>query len=114
MPKKTKDVAKQSADRIDPVGSGLAAKSRGSKSKPARRKTAAKRARKTAVAPSEEIAPPASGSIAARREPSLDEIRVRAYFLSERRIELSQPVDASADWLEARRQLLEEAGLPTT
>jgi hypothetical protein len=43
-------------------------------------------------------------------EPTDDEIRVRAYFLAERRHELSLPGDSAHDWIEARRQLIEEAG----
>jgi hypothetical protein len=44
------------------------------------------------------------------REPSDEEIRVRAYFISERRHRLALPGDASSDWLEAKRQLLSETG----
>ena len=42
-------------------------------------------------------------------EPSDDEIRLRAYFIAERRHKLSLPGDSNHDWIEARRQLLEEA-----
>ncbi|MGZ4983815.1 MAG: DUF2934 domain-containing protein [Chthoniobacterales bacterium] len=42
-------------------------------------------------------------------QPSDDEIRLRAYFIAERRLQLSLKGDAAHDWLEARRQLLEEA-----
>jgi hypothetical protein len=42
-------------------------------------------------------------------EPSDDDIRLRAYFLAERRMKLSLPGDSDHDWIEARRQLLEEA-----
>ncbi len=42
-------------------------------------------------------------------EPTDDEIRIRAYFLAERRHQLSLPGDSAHDWIEARRQLLEEA-----
>ncbi|MEY2510014.1 MAG: hypothetical protein QOE26_777 [Verrucomicrobiota bacterium] len=43
-------------------------------------------------------------------EPTDDEIRIRAYFLAERRHQLSLPGDSAHDWIEARRQLIEEAG----
>ena len=43
-------------------------------------------------------------------EPTDDEIRLRAYFLAERRHKLSLPGDSAHDWIEARRQLIEEAG----
>ena len=42
-------------------------------------------------------------------EPSEDEIRLRAYFISERRRRFALAGDADSDWLEARRQLLAEA-----
>lgn len=44
-------------------------------------------------------------------EPTDEEIRLRAYFLAERRHKLSLPGDSNHDWIEARRQLIEEAGL---
>jgi len=42
--------------------------------------------------------------------PSEEEIRIRAYFISERRHRLALPGDATSDWEEARRQLLSELG----
>jgi hypothetical protein len=56
--------------------------------------------------------PSAAGKPAASRsaEPTDDEIRIRAYFLAERRHQLSLPGDSAHDWIEARRQLIEEAG----
>ena len=42
-------------------------------------------------------------------EPTDDEIRIRAYFLGERRHQLSLPGDSAHDWIEARRQLIEES-----
>jgi hypothetical protein len=41
--------------------------------------------------------------------PTDDEIRLRAYFLAERRHRLSLPGDSNHDWIEARRQLIAEA-----
>ena len=43
-------------------------------------------------------------------EPSDEEIRLRAYFISERRHRLALPGDASSDWIEAKRQLLSQTG----
>lgn len=40
--------------------------------------------------------------------PTDSDIRIRAYFIAERRTQHSIPGDPSNDWLEARRQLLEE------
>ncbi len=37
-----------------------------------------------------------------------DDIRLRAYFISEFRAENSIPGDSASDWIEARRQLLAE------
>jgi hypothetical protein len=42
-------------------------------------------------------------------EPSEELIRLRAYFISERRRRFALPGDAESDWLEAKRQLLSEA-----
>jgi hypothetical protein len=44
-------------------------------------------------------------------EPPDEEIRLRAYFISERRRRFALPGDAESDWLEAKRQLLSESGL---
>jgi len=43
-------------------------------------------------------------------EPSDEQIRMRAYFISERRRRFALPGDADSDWLEAKRQLLSESG----
>ena len=43
-------------------------------------------------------------------EPSEEQVRLRAYFISERRRRFALPGDAESDWLEAKRQLLSEAG----
>ena len=45
-------------------------------------------------------------------EPSDEAIQLRAYFIAERRMRLAIPGDPSADWLEAKRQLLDEAAGP--
>jgi hypothetical protein len=46
-----------------------------------------------------------------RAESPDEEIRLRAYFISERRRRFALPGDAESDWLEAKRQLLSESGL---
>jgi hypothetical protein len=43
-------------------------------------------------------------------EPPEEEIRLRAYFISERRRRFYLSGDACSDWLEAKRQLLSESG----
>ena len=47
-------------------------------------------------------------------EPSEHEIRMRAYFISERRHRLDLPGDSHADWLEAKRQLRSESVMTET
>jgi hypothetical protein len=51
--------------------------------------------------------PPEAGTTTG---PSDEEIRLRAYFISERRRRFALLGDADSDWLEARRQLLSEIG----
>jgi hypothetical protein len=72
------------------------------------RKSALPRRKKTAPGQKAEVTrPPDAGTTAG---PSHEEIRLRAYFISERRRRFALPGDADSDWLEARRQLLSEAG----
>jgi hypothetical protein len=56
-------------------------------------------------------APKQQTSSASKRatEPTDEQIRLRAYFLAELRHKLSLPGDSNHDWIEARRQLIEEA-----
>jgi hypothetical protein len=68
------------------------------KSAPARVKSVT--ARKT------KVSLPAEAGLDA--EPSDEQIRVLAYFISERRRRFALLGDADSDWLEARRQLLSD------
>ena len=53
---------------------------------------------------------PTSGAMATSGyEPTDEEIAVRAYFIAERRLQLALEGDSDQDWLEAKRQLVEEA-----
>ena len=52
---------------------------------------------------------PQTDGAAMSGEPSEDAVRLRAYFISERRRRFALPGDAESDWLEAKRQLLAEA-----
>jgi hypothetical protein len=52
---------------------------------------------------------PATATAKAPVEPTDQQISLRAYFLAERRHKLSLPGDSAHDWIEARRQLIEEA-----
>jgi len=72
---------------------------------PRARKSSAKtsdRAKKRVSNPRSKAASPA--------EPSEADIRLRAYFIAERRVQMALQGDPSKDWLEAKRQLTEEAG----
>jgi hypothetical protein len=86
---------------------GAGPKAIGAAPKPRPKKTAPKKktARVIKPAASKKKSPPAS-----IQEPSDEEIRIRAYFIAERRIQLSLAGDSAHDWIEARRQLIEEAG----
>jgi hypothetical protein len=106
--------SKSSADNQPPNESGLqSANGKAKRTEPkkkstgaggtAKRKKPAAAAAKSAAKPQET---PPSKSVA---EPTDEEIRIRAYFLAERRHRLSLPGDSAHDWIEARRQLIEEA-----
>jgi hypothetical protein len=43
-------------------------------------------------------------------EPSDEDIRLRAYFIAERRVQLSLEGDPANDWIQARQELLAEFG----
>ncbi len=95
MPKKSKDVQTESAN-----GSRSRVKKAAAKKAPAKRV----RARKKTLSKS---------GLAAKPAPPTDEqIRLRAYFIAEQRAQRSISGDHNSDWLEAKRQLFEEAGLP--
>jgi hypothetical protein len=95
VPKKSKDVETENANGArSPV------------KKASRRKPAAKKPRTKKSAP-EKPQPQAH-----LMRPSDEQIRTRAYFIAERRAQFSINGDHRSDWLEAKRQLFEEAGLP--
>jgi Protein of unknown function (DUF2934) len=75
--------------------------------KPTRRprSTSAKKAKPVA-----KTSAPATGTKSVTPLPTEEEVRLRAYFIAERRNRLALPGDASSDWLEARRQLFSEVG----
>jgi hypothetical protein len=105
------------------------------KPKSAERKTAGSSAAETdGIRPSEQQKAPSrrratkkKGNAAARKaraqkrapsqktpsEPTDEAIRIRAYFIAERRLRLAIPGDPSLDWLDAKRQLLDEAAGPS-
>jgi hypothetical protein len=98
-----------------PADNAAAPSANGKMSAPEPKKKAATagKKKKPAVARKPSIKKPVTSATkpAASRpvEPTDDEIRIRAYFLAERRHQLSLPGDSAHDWVEARRQLIEEA-----
>jgi hypothetical protein len=74
----------------------------------ASRKSAPPRRKKSAPAQKAKVTMPPGARTTTG--PSDEAIRLRAYFISERRRRFALPGDADSDWLEARRQLLSEAG----
>jgi hypothetical protein len=69
---------------------------------PARKAASKKTSAKKAASPTRVRASKPKG-------PSDADIRLRAYFIAERRVQLALQGDPAKDWLEARRQLMEEA-----
>lgn len=108
MPKKKKIV--QDKNETSPEA-GRSFKVKAGKGNRARRATASRKPRRTSAA---KVATTTNTSIPHEPggivEPSDEAIRLRAYFISERRRRLALPGDAESDWLEAKRQLLSEAG----
>lgn len=86
--------------KADAAASGKVTKAKSTPSK-AKKRTRSKKmtietTQKKAVAP------------VAAFDPSVEQIQMRAYFISERRRRFDLPGDANSDWLEAKRQLLAE------
>lgn len=85
----------------------VAKKASAKSSKPAAKKAAGTtRKRKPAVTGSASTSAAKNGT---RRTPSDEEIRIRAYFIAERRMQHGIPGSEAEDWLEARRQLESES-----
>jgi hypothetical protein len=80
-------------------------KAKATSSSPKTKKSSPKKKTAAPAKPAEKAA-----SVARIAGPSDEEIRIRAYFIAERRLQLSLPGDSAHDWIEAKRQLMEEAG----
>ena len=111
MPKKSKIVQSKNEAPAEAGGSPAGMKIR--KTPAARRtsttrKTSGAAAKKNPAAQTVKVSMPAEAGT--MTEPSDDAVRLRAYFISERRRRFALPGDAESDWLEARRQLLSETG----
>ena len=102
VPKKNKITQKKNEVPAEAEGSSSKVKPRKA-SRP--RSKATGRKQPTAAGAKISIAPEAEGL----SEPLDDAIRLRAYFISERRRRFALAGDADSDWLEAKRQLLFEA-----
>lgn len=110
MPKKKKTA--EDVNAPSPESDAPTATKKSSKRQTPGRATAEKKTRKPreisehvvhiSAAPEADVTP-VSG------EPSEDAVRLRAYFISERRRRFALPGDTESDWLEAKRQLLAEA-----
>jgi hypothetical protein len=93
----------RSAENGPPLPEG-----KGNKKVPSKRSTSA---RKSPAAAKKKTAAKTKGTRGSKAiEPTDEEIRIRAYFIAERRHRLELAGDADTDWLEARRQLLSELG----
>ncbi len=113
VPKKNKIVQREIGGGPAEAGESPAGievkKASKSRRAPAPRKSRAPARKEAATARKPFSMPAEAGTTAA--VPSDDEIRMRAYFISERRRRFALPGDAESDWLEAERQLLSETGL---
>ena len=108
MPKKKKIVQDKNET---PQGTRGSFKVKAGKGNRTRRAITGRKPRETSAKKSPTIAKPSMPLHAMRiAEPSDEAIRLRAYFISERRRRFALPGDAESDWLEAKRQLLSEAG----
>ena len=113
MPKKTKTA--EDMNQPVPDTAALATTKKTGKRQTPRRATTAKKARKSSGTrdASERTAhisaSPHADVTTVSGEPSDDAVRLRAYFISERRRRFALPGDAESDWLEAKRQLSAEA-----
>jgi len=113
VPKKTKtaeNVTRSSQESDAPAPT----KKTGKRQAPPRGTTAKKPRKPSGIKESTQQSPQISASPSAQvapmpEEPSEDAVRLRAYFISERRRRFALPGDTESDWLEAKRQLLAEA-----
>lgn len=114
--KKTKKTSPSDANpevNAPPSLSALAESiARPSRKRPAVTKSAARTTspkKKTAGSATKKAAAKRSGKVSKAKEPSDADIRLRAYFIAERRVQQALQGDPANDWLEAKQQLLREA-----
>ena len=110
MPKKKKKA--EDINQLSPESEAPTATKKAAKRQTPRRATAAKKPpkpRETGERTAHISAAPQADMTPVSGEPSEDAVRLRAYFISERRRRFALPGDTESDWLEAKRQLLAEA-----
>jgi hypothetical protein len=110
VPKKTKTA--EDINQPSPESDAPAATKKTGKRQTPRRATTAKKPLKPRDASERTAhisASPQADVTPMSGEPSEDAVRLRAYFISERRRRFALPGDAESDWLEAKRQLLADA-----
>jgi hypothetical protein len=108
VPKKKKNV--QGKNETSPETGG-SFKVKAGKGNRVRRASASRKPRETSAGKGAAVTKASMPREAANiAEPSDEAIRLRAYFISERRRRFALPGDAESDWLEAKRQLLSETG----
>jgi len=105
--KKAEDISQLSHESEAPTATKKAAKRQTPRSAIAAKKPP--KPRETREQSAHISATPAADVTPASGEPSEDAVRLRAYFISERRRRFALPGDTESDWLEAKRQLLAEA-----
>jgi hypothetical protein len=116
---KSENVARKPKSSVDnnraEESAASSANGKTSAPEPKKKPRATAKKKTTAVTKKSSSKPPGTTTAkpAVRRpgEPTDEEIRMRAYFIAERRHKLSLPGDSNHDWIEARRQLIEEAGI---
>jgi len=111
VPKKKKTIQAETAGGSPPEAGGSPAEMKIKKAPAVRRtsrpKSATPRQKSVTAAKPKISVPPEAGTAAELPD---ETIRLRAYFISERRRRFGLPGDAESDWLEAKRQLLSETG----
>jgi hypothetical protein len=110
VPKKKKKA--EDINQLSPESEAPTATKKAAKRQTPRRATAAKnppKPRDTSERTAHISVDPQSDVTPMRGELSEDAVRLRAYFISERRRRFALPGDTESDWLEAKRQLLAEA-----
>ena len=103
VPKKTKTTAKETETATAGVTEGNGAAANPARRVPGKARKASTGAKKATKRSVSKKTPADLGP-----QPTDEEIRIRAYFIAERRHRLALPGDADSDWLEAKRQLLSE------